>query len=146
MVLVTEPSVPDLREALVKPMLLTGKGCYYRDRLDQWLHQENLGPLNIMEFGTVEAILRGDAGGLGVSLITRSADKEWEASGKITCHRIPEPFRDSAVSFVFRRDLFRTDAFASFTTLIGQSLAEPDLCETVDGRARKDCSSPGAGL
>lgn len=129
LVLITEPNVSRLSEALTKPQLFFGKGCFHRKRLEQWLQEEHQEPLNIMEFGTLEAILGGVSAGLGISLLTHSSVKAWEDSGKIRCFRIPERFRYSIVSFVFRRDLFRTTAFNKFTE---QLLRFPKLREPAE--------------
>ncbi|MDR0267321.1 LysR substrate-binding domain-containing protein [Paenibacillus sp.] len=60
----------------------------------------------------------GVSAGLGVSLLTHSSVKTWEEAGKIRCFRVPERFRYSVVSFVYRRDLFRTSAFDKFAEQI----------------------------
>ncbi|WJH35404.1 LysR family transcriptional regulator [Paenibacillus sp. CC-CFT747] len=114
LVLISEPTDAGLQEMLNKPLLFFGKGCFHRDRLEQWLREEHSGPLNIMEFGTLEAILGGVSAGLGVSLLTRSSVSSWEAAGRVRCFRIPERFRSSVVSFVYRRDAFATSAFDKF--------------------------------
>jgi DNA-binding transcriptional LysR family regulator len=121
LVLISEPTQAELHEVLKKPLLFFGKGCFHRERLEQWLREENMGPLNIMEFGTLEAIMGGVAAGLGVSLLTRSSVRNWEAAGKVRCFRIPDRYRNSVVSFVYRRDLFRTSAFDKFLEQIYRS-------------------------
>lgn len=123
LVLISEPTDADLQEVLRKPLLFFGKGCFHRDRLEQWLREENVGPLNIMVFGTLEAIMGGVSAGLGVSLLTRSAVRSWEQAGKVQSYRIPERYRNSIVSFVFRRDLLRTSAFHRFLCHV-QRIAE----------------------
>ena len=66
LVLISEPT--EARFAICSP----NRRCslarrYHRKRLEQWLHEENVGPMNIMEFGTLEAIMGGVAAGLGIS-------------------------------------------------------------------------------
>ncbi|MGG4105498.1 LysR family transcriptional regulator [Paenibacillus lautus] len=114
LVLISEPTEAALHDLLTKPLLFFGKGCYHRERLEQWLHEENVGPMNIMEFGTLEAIMGGVAAGLGISLLTRSSVKDWVDAGRLQAFQIPERYRSSKVHFVFRRDLFRTSAFNHF--------------------------------
>lgn len=115
LVLVAEPAQENMHEALKMPVLFFGKGCFHRDWLEQWLHEENALPVNIMEFGrTFEAIMGGVAAGIGVSVMTRSSVKELEAAGKVRCFPISEKYRHSLVSFIYRRDLFRTSAFEKF--------------------------------
>lgn len=120
MVLIAEPGETSLQSALAKPQLFFGKGCYHRKTLERWLQEEHQQSLNSMEFGTLEAILGGVSAGLGVSLVTRSSVKTWEEAGKISVLPIPEKYRRSVVSFVFRRDLFRTSAFNAFVELMSR--------------------------
>ncbi|BFH59747.1 LysR family transcriptional regulator YofA [Paenibacillus azoreducens] len=124
LVLIAEPNEISLEGALSKPQLFFGKGCSHRQKLEQWLHEEHQEPLNVMEFGTLEAILGGVSAGLGVSLLTHASVKTWEEAGKIRCFRVPERFRYSVVSFIYRRDLFRTSAFNKFAE---QLLRSPHL-------------------
>ncbi|MDF2684812.1 MAG: LysR family transcriptional regulator [Brevibacillus sp.] len=114
LVLISEPTPAEMHEVLKKPLLFFGKGCFHRERLEQWLSEENVGPLNIMEFGTIEAIIGGVAAGLGVSLLSHSSVRNWEDAGKVRCFRIPERYRHSVVSFVYQRESFRTSAFEKF--------------------------------
>jgi len=114
LVLIAEPSETDPDALLDKPLLFFGKGCSHRQRLEAWLAEAKPGPYRIMEFGTLEAIVGGVAAGLGVSLLTRSAVERWEAAGDIRCFPIPEKYRKSVVSFVYRRDVYRTAAFDKF--------------------------------
>ncbi|MFM9281840.1 LysR family transcriptional regulator [Paenibacillus jiagnxiensis] len=118
LVLVSEPTDEDLEEVLERPFLFFGVGCAHRERLEQWLREEKVTPLNIMEFGTLEAIIGGVAAGLGVSLLTRSSVREWEKAGKVQCFPIPERYRRSSIYFAYRKNAFRTSAFNRFMELI----------------------------
>ena len=62
LVLISEPTEA-LRDLLTKPRCSLARR-YHRKRLEQWLHEEKVGPMNIMEFGTLEAIMGGVAAGL----------------------------------------------------------------------------------
>jgi DNA-binding transcriptional LysR family regulator len=114
LVLISENTDEKLKEILKKPMLLLSVGCSMRNRLEQWLEEEDMETNNIMEFGTLEAILGGTSAGLGVSLLPRSAVERREEQGLIRFHTIPEAYRNYQVYFVFRKDLFQTRAFERF--------------------------------
>ncbi|MNR60873.1 HTH-type transcriptional regulator YofA [compost metagenome] len=53
----------------MEPMLLFSVGCYHRGTMESWLREEGLPVSEIMEFGTLEAILGGLAAGLGTTIV-----------------------------------------------------------------------------
>ncbi|MGC4378356.1 LysR family transcriptional regulator [Fictibacillus sp. Mic-4] len=114
LVLISEPCECNLKELLKKPLLFCGTGCSHRTRLERLLREEGISENNIMEFGTIEAILRGVSAGLGVSLLPKSTVLDMEQSGRIRSYRIPEAYRTTNVLFIYRRDLFLTNAFQKF--------------------------------
>ncbi|MCH5584099.1 LysR family transcriptional regulator [Shimazuella sp. AN120528] len=119
LVLVSENSTAELSDLMSKPMLFLGRGCSMRDRLEQWMEEEGIEDTNIMEFGTLEAILGGASAGLGVSLLPKSAVKMMEDQGLVCTHPIPDHYRHSHIYFVYRKDLFQTCAFEKFLEHIG---------------------------
>jgi DNA-binding transcriptional LysR family regulator len=129
LVLVSEPTDEDLEEVLERPFLFFGVGCAHRERLEQWLREEKVTPLNIMEFGTLEAIIGGVAAGLGVSLLTRSSVREWEKAGKVQCFPIPERYSKSSIYFAYRKNIFRTSAFNRFVELIKRRVNEQKIAD-----------------
>ena len=60
------------RELLHLPFILFNEGCQYRERLQQWLKEEQIVSPKIMEFATLETIMGAVISGLGVTLIARS--------------------------------------------------------------------------
>jgi DNA-binding transcriptional LysR family regulator len=122
LVLISEAGDADRRELLNKPLLFFGAGCSHRKRLEDWLREEGINPPNIMEFGTLEAILGGVTAGLGVSLMPRSAVSKLESEGKLRIHRIPPRYQQTDVVFVYRKDVFLTSAFRKFVELLRDQL------------------------
>jgi DNA-binding transcriptional LysR family regulator len=114
LVLVSEKTTEALSDLMSKPMLFLGRGCSMRYRLEQWMTEEGIDATNIMEFGTLEAIVGGASAGLGVSLLPRSAVHKIEEQGLVCTHSIPERYRHSHIYFVYRKDLFQTSAFEKF--------------------------------
>jgi DNA-binding transcriptional LysR family regulator len=114
LVLISENTVGKLKEILKKPMLLLSIGCSMRNRLEAWMEEEGIETNNIMEFGTLEAILGGTSAGLGVSMLPKSAVKRMADQGLIRFYVIPEAYRNYQVYFVFRKDFFQTRAFERF--------------------------------
>ncbi|MBN3525222.1 LysR family transcriptional regulator [Paenibacillus apiarius] len=114
LVLVSEPCESNLKELLARPLLFFGAGCSHRARTERLLLEEGITPNHIMEFGTLESILGGVSAGLGVSLLPKSLVAGRESTGEICSYRLPEPYREVNVLFVYRRDLFMTNAFRTF--------------------------------
>ncbi|WP_028775552.1 LysR family transcriptional regulator [Shimazuella kribbensis] len=114
LVFVSENTSEPLSELMRKPMLFLWAGCSMRHRLEQWMTEEGIDATNIMEFGTLEAILGGASAGLGVSLLPKSAVKKMEQQGLIRTHPIPPHYRQSHIYYIYRKDLFQTSAFKKF--------------------------------
>ena len=74
-----------MEELKEEPFLCFSKGCGYRARLEAWYKDQNIIPQKVMEFGTLETILRSVAMGLGVAFVPKSAVTHLEKSGLIQC-------------------------------------------------------------
>jgi DNA-binding transcriptional LysR family regulator len=126
LVLVSENTKESLSDLISKPILFLGKGCSMRYRLEKWMAEEGINATNIMEFGTLEAILAGASAGLGVSLLPKSATKRMEEQGLICTHPIPSLYRRSDIYFIYRKDLFQTHAFKKFLEHIQDQTSRAD--------------------
>lgn len=98
---VSKPDEEKVHELLQKPLLFS-KNCSHRKRLLSWLKEESIPEEQIMKFGTLDSILGGGSCRLGVSLLPLSIVSSLVEKGKIAAHRIPEPYRESMVPFVYR--------------------------------------------
>ncbi|WP_231505573.1 LysR substrate-binding domain-containing protein [Bacillus sp. EB01] len=78
-----------LQELKEEPFLCFSEGCGYRARLEAWYKDQNITLQKVMEFGTLETILRSVAMGLGISFLPKSAVTHMEQSGLIQCHTLP---------------------------------------------------------
>jgi LysR family transcriptional regulator, cell division regulator len=105
-IIVSEPSIRTLEEALSLPILVFSSGCSYRDILEEWLRSRGVISFNVMEFGTLEAIIGGVAAGLGISLLPKSAVNHMAEAGLVRLHPIPRKFSHSITYFVTRKDSF----------------------------------------
>lgn len=113
-VLVSAPWITELEEALTKPNLVYSKGCPYRETLEQWLHSRGTSHPNIMEFGTLEAIISGVSAGLGISLLPRVVIQTQEKLGALRVHEVPEAIRYRETMIIIRRNSFATSALRAF--------------------------------
>lgn len=105
-VLVSEPGLTDLADAPNKPILVFAGSCYYRSVLERWLKANAWKKPQIMEFGTLEAIMGGVAAGLGITLLPRAVVAKRTEEGALRIHEFPETERRLVTHFVMRKDAF----------------------------------------
>ncbi|MER2028848.1 MAG: LysR family transcriptional regulator [Solibacillus sp.] len=118
LVLITEPRKNTLEGLKDEPFLCFKKGCGYRARLEKWYEQEGAMPEKVMEFGTLETIIRSVAMGLGVSFVPRSAVAHLEKSGEIACHQLPSEYSKVKTVFIRRADAYLTTTIEKFIETI----------------------------
>src|SRR5690606_24108344 len=92
LVLISNNRVSTLEELVEQPVLFFSKGCGYRARLAEWYKDQNITPKKIMEFGTLETILRSATMGLGVAFVPKSVVTQLEEEGLIQFHKLPEKY------------------------------------------------------
>ncbi|WP_156856977.1 LysR family transcriptional regulator [Oceanobacillus sp. AG] len=109
----------DLTDAIQEePVLCFSKGCGYRARLESWYEDENIHPKKIMEFGTLETILRSVVVGLGIAFVPRSSVSHLEESGLISCYSLPDAYSKVKTMFIRREDTFLTNTLQKFIETI----------------------------
>lgn len=113
-VVVSAASVPDVEEAITKPILVYSTGCSYRETLEKWLRSVGVTQPVIMEFGTLEAIIGGVTAGLGISLLPRTVVQKHEAEGSIRLYPLPEALSQMKTEFIVRKDSFISSALRTF--------------------------------
>lgn len=64
-------------------MLLTETGCSYRNHLEAQLQQENILPLQMIEFASIEAIKQCVMAGLGITFLPRMVVEKELANGQL---------------------------------------------------------------
>ena len=64
-------------------LLVLHKGCFYREKLKHWLHEEGMIPSKVMEFGSLDALMGCIAAGLGVTLLPLSIVQRYSYLEKI---------------------------------------------------------------
>jgi len=118
LVLISDRSLSTLEELKEQPILCFSKGCGYRARLKAWYKDQNITPQKIMEFGTLETILRSVAMGLGITFVPRSAVIHMEESGLIRCHSLPDQYSKIKTVFIRRADTYLTSTIEKFIETI----------------------------
>ncbi|MFE5322766.1 LysR family transcriptional regulator [Paenibacillus sp. NPDC056579] len=99
-----DESFATLEQCATKPLLVFRSGCGYRARLIQWLGQQGVVPVKIMEFGTLETILAMVSSGLGISLVPKSTVSLLEAGGGVRCFTLPDEYSRIKTVFIRRHD------------------------------------------
>lgn len=73
----------DIEQIRGASVLAAESGCAYRDLFEDQLADPTGEPFAFLEFGTIEAIKRGVAAGLGISLLPRTTAEDPLASGEL---------------------------------------------------------------
>ncbi|MGN7477779.1 LysR family transcriptional regulator [Solibacillus silvestris] len=121
LVLISGTQNPTLEQLKNEPFLCFRKGCGYRARLEIWYQDQNITPQKVLEFGTLETILRSVAMGLGVSFVPKSAVAHLERNGEILCHPLPSEYSKVKTVFVRRADAYLTSTIEKFIETIEQN-------------------------
>ena len=114
LVLISDSRITSLEELIEEPVLCFSKGCGYRARLAEWYRDRNLTPKKIMEFGTLETILRSTIMGLGVTFVPKSVVSHLEYDKTIKFHSLPEKYSKVKTVFVRRADTYLTPTIEKF--------------------------------
>mgnify|MGYP000955481496 CR=1 FL=1 len=120
LVLISDRSGATLEELKEEPFLCFSEGCGYRARLEAWYRDQNIAPRKVMEFGTLETILRSVAMGLGVSFVPKSAVTHMEQRDLIQCHPLPEQYSKIKTVFIRRADTYLTPTIEKFIETIDE--------------------------
>ncbi len=121
LVLISDTRVSTLDELTEEPILCFSKGCGYRARLAEWYKDQNITPKKIMEFGTLETILRSTVMGLGIAFVPKSEVTQLEKDGLIQFHKLPEQYSKIKTVFIRRSDTYLTPTIEKFIeTIEGQ--------------------------
>lgn len=121
LVLISAPGKSEMRDLLVKPVLLFDVGCSHRAKVEQFLNENGSPSSQMMKYGTLEVILNGVAAGLGISLLPKSSIAKAEEAGSIASHRLPGGYRELKVCFAYKRGLVRSGALSEFISIMESS-------------------------
>ncbi len=117
MVLVTAPGEPAPAAGNFNTILVFRPGCSCRNRLEQWLREEGLTPIKLMEFGTLDAILGCVGAGMGITMLPRSFVERGPFASLVQTHSVAEPFARVPTMFVRRKDMVASPALSALIEL-----------------------------
>jgi DNA-binding transcriptional LysR family regulator len=95
-------------------ILVKGRGCAYRDRLERVIADRGVREYSTLEFGTLDAIIGCVEAGLGLTMLPRSVLSPAAAAGRIRLHRLPPEVAAVETLFVRRRDAIEFSALTAF--------------------------------
>ncbi|MED3600473.1 LysR family transcriptional regulator YofA [Bacillus subtilis] len=107
-------------DMLQQPMLFFGAGCSHRDRVKRLLEEAGIQNQKIIEFGTLEPIIKGVSAGMGTALLPKSAVDGYEHRTNVWIHQLPPAYQDLEIVFIYRKDFFITSAFQTFLDEINE--------------------------
>lgn len=117
LVLLSAPWVGSLRAAIGagdSRIVVLRAGCSYRQRLQSMLAKRGIQAPRVLEFGTIEAIFKCVAAGLGITLLPRSlVERVWHKD-QVSLHALPKAEAQVATLFARRRDAFASSALIAF--------------------------------
>jgi DNA-binding transcriptional LysR family regulator len=117
MVLVTAPGQQSPAAGNFGAILVYRPGCSCRRHLEQWLREQALAPVRVMEFGTLDAILGCVGAGMGITMLPRSFVEREPFRALVQTHPLPTPFSRIPTLFIRRRDIAPSPALAAFLHL-----------------------------
>lgn len=121
LVLISNEEGLTLEEVVKRPILRFSEGCMYREKLNEYFHDENYTPAKAMELGTLETTMISVISGLGIAYLPYAAVKEYIDKGKVFAYELPEQYSQISTIFIYRKDDYITPALKKFVQTIEQT-------------------------
>lgn len=126
--LLAAPQFKSLRAAIGNNdsrIVVLRSGCSYRQRLEGILAKRGMQAPRLLEFGTLEAILKCVAAGLGITLLPRSVAERMGGQREVSIHTLPRSEAQVETLFVRHRDSFLSSAVMAFMRCARATSAQP---------------------
>ena len=117
LVLLSAPRVKSLRAAIGAGdtrIVVLRAGCSYRQRLESLLVRRGVQAPRLLEFGTIEAIFKCVAAGLGITLLPRGVVDRMRDKSDVGIHALPKSEALVQTLFIRRHDAYSSSALAAF--------------------------------
>ncbi len=109
--LISSISIDDISKITAPIIVTTDTNCPYRQLLEKWFTSNNLDPATIIEFDTLESILKGVAEGLGVSLLPKSILPK---NHNLYVYDLRNDFKELSIKFIVNENKKFNDSLKSF--------------------------------
>jgi LysR family transcriptional regulator, cell division regulator len=118
-------------------------GCSYRQRLEGVLAKRGIQSPRLLEFGTIEAIFKCVAAGLGITLFPRSLVERIGPEAQLSVHALPSATARAETLFVRRRDALASSALVAFLECARRDAAGKTAAGSGAGRLQGLTTAPG---
>lgn len=85
-------------------ILVFRSGCSYRFQFEKYLREESIKTYQIMEMGSLEAILGCVQVGLGVTLLPKSVFERYTRYFNLEYETLPQSYNEIPTEFIYRKD------------------------------------------
>lgn len=109
--LISSININDISKITTPIIVTTDTNCPYRQLLEKWFTSNNLNPATIIEFDTLESILKGVAEGLGVSLLPKSILPK---NHNLYVYDLRDDFKELSIKFIVNENKKFNDSLKSF--------------------------------
>lgn len=115
--LISTVNIRDTSNINIPIIVTTDNKCPYCRLLEKWFNINNSKPKAIIEFDTLEAILKGITEGLGASLLPRSILPN---NHNFYVYNLGENFNELKIKFVVNKNINISDSLKSFINIAKQ--------------------------
>ncbi len=122
---VAAPGMADLRAATASGqarILVLRRGCAYRQRLEDLLVRRGVSVVQVLEYGTHDAILACVSAGMGLTLLPEALLQQWAPRHAVSILALPGPEGDADTVLVRRAQSHVSSAMRAFL----DALARPE--------------------
>lgn len=117
LVAVAAPGVPDFAAAIASGrvrILVLRRGCSYRQRLEDLLARRGVAVVQVLEYGTFDAILACVSAGMGLTLLPVALIDQWAALHAVSALTLPGPEAEAETVLVRRAQSYVSAAMRAF--------------------------------
>ena len=117
LVAVTAPGVADLAGATASGrvrILVLRRGCSYRQRLEDLLARRGVAVVQVLEYGTIDAILACASAGMGITLLPTALLEQWAPRHAVSVLPLPGSEGDAETVLVRRAQSYVSGALRAF--------------------------------
>lgn len=123
-----ENKLSNKREVTIKdienePLILTEKGCSYRNIFENMFHREGLKPHVSLEVGSIEAIKTFTMSNLGITLLPVMTVKEELKSKKLTSLNLSRDDFNMMTQILYHRNKWLNSTMRSFITCLKEKFS-----------------------
>lgn len=117
--LISSININDISKITTPIIVTTDTNCPYRQLLEKWFTSNNVNPATIIEFDTLESILKGVAEGLGVSLLPKSILPK---NHNLYVYDLRDDFKELSIKFIVNENKKFNDSLKSFIDIAKEYL------------------------